>query len=45
MKGILNRCKDCKNSFDGKMLLRENDIVIIDSNNNVVTILQENKNS
>ena len=45
MKGILNRCTDCENSFDGKMILRENDIVIIDSNNNVVTILKENKNS
>ena len=45
MKGILNRCTDCENSFDGKILLREDDIVIVDLDNNVVTVLQENKNS
>tara|TARA_R100000149_G_C5834633_1_gene108907 strand:- start:21 stop:239 length:219 start_codon:yes stop_codon:yes gene_type:complete len=37
------KCTDCKNAFDGKRLLRENDIVIIDSNNNVISVLEENK--
>jgi len=39
------KCTDCKNAFDGKRLLRESDIVIIDSNDNVISILQENKDA
>jgi len=39
------KCTDCKDVFDGKKLLRENDIVIIDSNDNVISILQENKDA
>jgi ribosomal protein L14 len=45
MKGKLNRCINCEDSFDGKILLREDDIVIVDLDDNVITILQENKNS
>ena len=44
MELIQNRCPNCKDAFDGKRLLREKDVVIVDSNDNVVAVLYDNVN-
>ena len=44
MELIQNRCPNCKDAFEGKRLLREKDVVIVDSNDNVVAVLYDNVN-